>query len=322
MKKRIWALLLAAVLAVGLVGCGGEPSAENPSSDEVKIYPENVEKYISITGLGAPPKTIFTTTGEENGLGGTMYKIEGKVTEVYTDEESEAEIGYFVVKISGGKVAIMDTTKTLVGRGSSIGLTKEKLSPYFIMPSVGEDVCVYAEYAGFSEVFKQATFYYGGTEYIEEVSADIAENESEKEKTDSEKPEASTNSTPTYEISEDDKIEGAEIGNNKEPDSKTNVVSTPTMGQRNAVLKAKEYLDYTAFSEKGLMEQLEYEGFSKEEATYGAKNSGADWNEQAAKKAKEYLDYSSFSRSGLIDQLLYEGFTKEQAEYGVSTVGY
>lgn len=95
-----------------------------------------------------------------------------------------------------------------------------------------------------------------------------------------------------------------------------------TMGQKNALDKAKSYLKYSAFSYIGLVDQLEYEGFSNKDATYAVDNCGADWNEQAAKKAKQYLDYSSFSRSGLVDQLLYEGFTNEQAEYGVTAVGY
>ena len=95
-----------------------------------------------------------------------------------------------------------------------------------------------------------------------------------------------------------------------------------TMGERNALAKAKSYLDFTAFSYTGLIDQLEYEGFSTEEATYGADNCGADWNEQAAKKAKSYLEFTSFSRSGLMDQLLYDGFTQEQAEYGVTQNGY
>jgi hypothetical protein len=82
------------------------------------------------------------------------------------------------------------------------------------------------------------------------------------------------------------------------------------------------YLDYTAFSYQGLIEQLEYEKFTTEQATYGADNCGADWNEQAAKSAKSYLDYSSFSRDGLIDQLEYEGFTYDQAVYGVEANGY
>lgn len=95
-----------------------------------------------------------------------------------------------------------------------------------------------------------------------------------------------------------------------------------TTGEINALEKALSYLNYTSFSRSGLIDQLEYEGFSTEEATYGVDNCGADWNEQAAKKAQSYLDYSSFSRQGLIDQLVFEGFTQEQAEYGVSSVGY
>lgn len=89
-----------------------------------------------------------------------------------------------------------------------------------------------------------------------------------------------------------------------------------TSGEKNALAKALQYLDYTAFSYSGLIEQLEYEGFSNSEAKYGADNCGADWNEQAYLKARKYLDYSAFSKSGLIDQLLFEGFTQSQAEYG------
>lgn len=95
-----------------------------------------------------------------------------------------------------------------------------------------------------------------------------------------------------------------------------------TLGERNALDKAYDYLSFTAFSYKGLIEQLEYEGFSHDEAIYGVDHCGADWNEQAALKAAQYLEYSSFSRSGLIDQLEFEGFTTEQVEYGVAQVGF
>ncbi len=99
-------------------------------------------------------------------------------------------------------------------------------------------------------------------------------------------------------------------------------IENATIGEKNALDKAKSYLDYTAFSKEGLIEQLEYEGFTNAEAKFGADNCGANWNEQAAKKAKQYMDYSSFSKQGLIDQLEYEGFTSEQAEYGAKAVGY
>ena len=91
-----------------------------------------------------------------------------------------------------------------------------------------------------------------------------------------------------------------------------------TSGEKNALSKARSYLDYSAFSYSSLVEQLKYEGFTESEAKYGADHCGADWYEQAVKKAKEYLAYSSFSRSHLIEQLEYEGFTAAQAEYGVN----
>lgn len=99
--------------------------------------------------------------------------------------------------------------------------------------------------------------------------------------------------------------------------TKTQTSSTSmTSSQRNALTKAESYLKHSAFSYSGLIEQLEFEGYSTEDATYAVDHCGADWKEQAVKKAKSYLKHSSFSESGLIDQLEYEGFTHEQAVYG------
>ncbi len=95
-----------------------------------------------------------------------------------------------------------------------------------------------------------------------------------------------------------------------------------SMGETNALKKALLYLEISAFSYDGLVEQLEYDGFSHSEAVYGVDNCGADWYEQAVKKAYSYLDIMPFSRSGLIAQLEFEGFTHEQALYGVEQNGY
>ena len=90
----------------------------------------------------------------------------------------------------------------------------------------------------------------------------------------------------------------------------------------NVIKKAESYLRYTSFSRQGLIEQLEFEGFSHDACVYAVDNVTVDWNEQCAKKAKSYLDYTSFSRQGLYGQLEFEGFTHEQIEYGLSAVGY
>ncbi|WP_309616468.1 Ltp family lipoprotein [Salinibacterium sp.] len=94
-----------------------------------------------------------------------------------------------------------------------------------------------------------------------------------------------------------------------------------SVSQSNASRKAQSYLDFASFSRSGLIDQLVYEGFSVEDATYGSDAVGADWSQQAAAKAKSYLEISAFSREGLIEQLAYEGFSAEEAEFGVSSVG-
>ena len=95
------------------------------------------------------------------------------------------------------------------------------------------------------------------------------------------------------------------------------------MGQRNALRSAQTYLSAgMGFSYSSLENQLEYEGYSTEDATYAVDHCGADWDEQAAIKAKNYINSMSFSRSGLIEQLEFEGFSQSQAEYGATAVGY
>lgn len=91
--------------------------------------------------------------------------------------------------------------------------------------------------------------------------------------------------------------------------------------QKNAMRTAQRYLDTMGFSYSGLIDQLEYEKYSLEDATFAADHCGADWNEQAARVAQRYIDVMSFSRGGLIDQLEYEGFNQEQATYGADAVG-
>jgi hypothetical protein len=94
-----------------------------------------------------------------------------------------------------------------------------------------------------------------------------------------------------------------------------------TAGQKNALGKAESYLSVSAFSRTGLIKQLEFEKFSKADATWAVDHVKANWKEQAAKKAAQYLETQSFSHQGLVDQLVFEGFTAAEAEYGVTKAG-
>ena len=94
-----------------------------------------------------------------------------------------------------------------------------------------------------------------------------------------------------------------------------------TASQANAVRAAENYLSFSPFSRDGLIKQLEFEGYSTEDATYGVDAQSADWNEQAAKSAENYLEISPFSREGMIEQLEFEGYTTAEAEYGATANG-
>lgn len=105
------------------------------------------------------------------------------------------------------------------------------------------------------------------------------------------------------------------------PAQSSTPTETLTAGQKNALRSAASYLSYSAFSHDGLIDQLEFEKFTAEEANYAANHCGADWKEQALKSAKSYLEYTAFSHDGLIDQLEFEKFTAEEAKYAADNCG-
>ncbi|WP_406944143.1 Ltp family lipoprotein [Halobacillus sp. SY10] len=107
----------------------------------------------------------------------------------------------------------------------------------------------------------------------------------------------------------------------KEEEERKAKEDSVTVSQKQAVAMAEHYLSFMAFSKSGLIDQLEFEGFSTEDATYGVEHISVDWQEQAVIKAEEYLDFMAFSRQGLIDQLVFEGFSQEHAAYAASQVG-
>jgi len=87
--------------------------------------------------------------------------------------------------------------------------------------------------------------------------------------------------------------------------------------------KALQFIENLDKSYTGLIEILEFVGYSHEEAVYAADNCNADWNQEAAESARGYMDVKDFSKEELIKQLIDgDGYTKEQAEYGASTIDF
>jgi hypothetical protein len=92
--------------------------------------------------------------------------------------------------------------------------------------------------------------------------------------------------------------------------------------EQQAIGAAQDYLNFSAFSRQGLIDQLDSsagDGYPVDVATAAVDSLNQDWNAQAAKSAQQYLNYTHFSCSGLISQLdssAGERFTKAQATYG------
>ena len=71
----------------------------------------------------------------------------------------------------------------------------------------------------------------------------------------------------TIEESTEEQVEVVETVE-EEPMEVEEEVDNLTLGQKNALKSAKSYLDFAAFSYNGLIKQLEYEGYTNEEAVF------------------------------------------------------
>jgi hypothetical protein len=100
-----------------------------------------------------------------------------------------------------------------------------------------------------------------------------------------------------------------------------------TQQQQSAVASAQQYLGTDAFSEQGLIDQLDSPdggGYSVNDATVAVDSLTVNWNTEAVQAAKEYLQTQAFSCNDLIQQLdSPDGgeFTAAQATYGAQQAG-
>lgn len=295
-------MLLGVMMCFLLVGCGitqeEHDKAENERKeaiqeslnleDEKKLIEEaneTLEEASAIDGFlyASVNYEKYNSYASENGLGKTPIYVIGKVLNM---EDTSTEDMYIINLI----------IEQEDGNRWCVGVTYVDV----LEDIVGKEIRVFGTYQGFSDKFN--------------VPAMVALDNEQKAKI------QMKNENGIYETiwSFQDYILKTKEANEQQNDNEY----TPTMGETNALKKAKSYLSHSSFSYERLISQLEYEKFTHEEAVYGADNCGADWNEQAKKKAASYLSHSSFSRERLIEQLEYEGFTHEQAVYGVEQNGY
>lgn len=323
--KKMACITLAVLMVVSLGACGSdEPVKEEPQQETIETVaelpktsepspaedlkqeeaPEPValaffpaELPVSTFQNAEPmPKIAYTTPAEENGLAGTVCTVTGTVTQII-----DGEFPYFVVSTESGDIA-MERFDLAVRASADWDASFDAFYPIFSDPAVGDAGVFLGIYAGYAEAIDMPVLAYGtGDMMVEVLSA-----------TDDEAPQEPETTKDPEPVKEPEPVKGTKQHTS---DSK------PTTEQKNALATAKDYLRYTAFSRDGLIDQLEFEQFSHEDAAWAVDQLDADWNEQALACAKSYLDYTAFSYSGLIDQLEFEGFTHEQAVYAADRCG-
>lgn len=258
----------------------------------LETYPLNVSPEYARLAESIIPDQIYTTSGSENGLPGTIYTFHGTVVDTLQINEDDFTLDEAIVETTGGQFLIMNLYKSSYDDTvDEFGLSVAKeaypdSADGYIFPEIGEKARFIVTYMGYSGAKDMPAFVLGANSAISELY--------ETDDTES--------STPVTTAANDGK-------------------SSPTTGERNALQQANRYLRTFAFSYDGLIDQLKYEGYTDAEAVYAVDHCGADWDDQALEKAQQYLRSSAFSYSGLVDQLVFEGFTDAQATYGVDGCG-
>lgn len=316
--------------------------ADNPA----QTYPLKIDQAYADYAVSLP-NVIYNTTGTQNGLIGNIYTFEGIVLEidVFTEESGRFTYESAIVETQGGTVKVTNIFKSIYdasvkefGTAITQAYYLDDASAY-VLPAEGEQARFIATYAGYSNAQKMPSFYLGASSDLyamigeDDPVSKIKNESSEILPTTPEpatdptvdndyptKPSVTEPHTTQPSITEPIETTPSEtVPAITEPPQITD--PAPTAREQSALRSAKNYLRVANFSYKGLIEQLEYEGYTTKEATYAADHCGANWNEQALKSAKAYLDLTAFSYKGLIDQLEFGGYTTAEATYGADHCG-
>jgi hypothetical protein len=302
--KKLITIVITFALVLALAGCGGSGGNAATDSDGINITKMTAEEIIGYFVDGGFPIDNIVVYTEEN----DPNELLGRPNQ-YTSKINFADMRIDQVDDSspkGGSIEVFGSSKDAKAR-------KEYID------SIGESASLFAEYSyQYENVLlridksltpKQAAVY----EEAFGVLADGADLAGETYSFDA--PEEDAPATETEEPQEEEQADSpAAVAETPAETPKQPAEDAET---RNCRAKANEYLDYTAFSKPGLVEQLVYEGFDETMAQGVVDSLDVDWENQCALKAKDYLEFSSFSESGLRDQLAYEGFTPGEIDYAI-----
>lgn len=196
MKRKNLALLLCAALL--LTACTAAPTPTTPPTTtaaptetttpvetttappettvpaELIRYPMNMDSaYVDLAQ--ELPDHIYTTTGTENGLVGTVYMFTGTVVDTATTEVEGTGMEQIFVETDGGQVMIANMYKCMYnGAYKAYGKNAaDREYPYpvsdYRLPGVGESGEFLCIYVGYSNVAEVPVFYAGANPALYEV---------------------------------------------------------------------------------------------------------------------------------------------------------
>lgn len=297
MKKIITIALASA--SIGLLTACGSTATDQTSVTEPTLAYELPADFTE--GFDEPVSAMYSSSATDNGLGGTRIWIHGIAQNIESLDD-----GVYITSVSDG------SHSWIIQLGTADVQDRKDFEPITYNP-----VTVCGVYEGMSGVYNKPAitpikiFNHNDGKTIQAnvgVLAYLIGNAEWKpaETTVQETTPAPTTTTP------------APTTTTPDP---TTTTSSFSMEQLNAIDKANSYLGVSAFSRKGLIEQLEYEGFSNDAAVFAVDHIDVNWRDQAKIKAKQYLETSAFSRTGLIEQLEYEGFSSDDSTYATDQSG-
>lgn len=141
--------------------------------ETVKVCPENASGIMKINDIDTPPESIFNTPASENGKEGTVYKFCGEVVSYESIKEKEASFDAVVVQTDLGEIYIADFYSMMIKESPDFEV--EEIKKRFALPQTGENVCVYAEYSGYSSALDAPVAYLGNIDTIVRITAKAIE---------------------------------------------------------------------------------------------------------------------------------------------------
>ena len=126
----------------------------------------------------------------------------------------------------------------------------------------------------------------------------------------------------TFLVSKNEQEKASENSSFTVNSTSTSTQSDPsaTIGEQNALAKAKAYISSSDFSKDKLRGQLEYEGFNTDEIEYALDKVPVDYNLEASNRAVLYYTTQNLSKQRIMTQLEFEGYTDSEINYAIGSL--